>query len=117
MSFDQVFHRIKQILKYSDFYKCHFNTWDNKKDRIVLRPHGQNLALISVGINVVYFLFQITAAIKAPKSSLIDTVETLGIITMGFIVILLRFDLDMDYVPTQLLNYIYDFKGESIFIK
>ncbi len=80
-----------------------------------MRQNGQNFAFISVGIHLIYFLLQITAAIKAPKSSFIDTAETLGITTITFIVILLRFDLNMDYVPSQLLNYIIGLKGEYYF--
>jgi uncharacterized membrane protein len=113
MSLEKVFHRFQQNLKYGDFYKCSFCTWDNEKNQVILRWE-QNLVFFSIGLNGLYILLQIIAAIKAPKSSLVDTVETVGITITVLIIFLLRFDLNIDQVPLQLLNYIYGIKGYSL---
>jgi hypothetical protein len=114
MSLEKVFHRVRQNFKYCDFYRCNFFTWDHKKDQMVLQQSikEQRLVFLSIGIHGLNLLLQIVAIIKAPKSSLIDTVQAVGITTILLVGFLLRLDLQIDYVPLQLFNYIYGLKSK-----
>jgi hypothetical protein len=112
MSFAQIFSRIQHRLKYGDFYKCTFYTWDTEKKQIAPKTSKKDrkLVFISVGINGLYLLLQIIATIKTPQTILVDVVETVGITMIAFITLALRFDIDNDYSLAQLLNYISGMK-------
>jgi hypothetical protein len=116
MSFETVFSCIQKHLKYGDFYKCTFFTWDGKKKQIVLRTSKKDriLVFISIVVHWIYLLAQLVAFKKAPRTSLSETVETIGISLIVFIIFVLRFDPHIDYLHTQLLNYIFGFKVESL---
>jgi hypothetical protein len=118
MSFSQIFSKIRQHLKYSDFYKCTFATWDSKQKRFVIKPGKRHTFLVttSIALHFVHVVAQIFS-IFTKSTSLIDVAEASGMSMLYIGVLILRLDFDVDYVPVQLLNYIHvHCNGKYLFI-
>ncbi len=118
MSFSQIFSKIRHHFKYSDFHKCTFATWDSEQERFVIKPGKQHkfLVTISIALHFVHVMAQIFSILTKSKS-LIDVAEASGMSMVYICVLFFRLDFDMDYVPVQLLNYIYvHCNGKCLFI-
>ncbi len=114
MSLSQVFLRIQHHMKYNDFYKCIFVTWDNGKERFVFRQDKQRkIVIFSIFVQFCQVIAQISATVTK-STSLIDTAEAIGITTIYLLSLILRWNFD-DYVQVQLLNLINNSKSKLHF--
>lgn len=97
---------VKRNLKFCSYYRCLPVKWDSKLEKIVvLGTKSQKLVILSVFANFFVALSRIFATFTNSSSVMARSEAAIGavIYTTGF---LLRFDLPVDEVAVELLNFL-----------
>lgn len=95
---------IKRSLRHGEYFPCLFVKWDNQSGKLVATS-AQKIVILSVVINFCAAFCRLFYTVVS-SSSLLDRAQTgLGaaVYVIGF---LIRFDIPIDHVPAQLINFL-----------